>query len=141
MQIVKNSTTVGRRMTTGSDSLPLVSFSDTYQPLRNRNNRSSVDESQSVIARLDLVVQVGWQPYLRDGELAIIEYEVTCSRDIEGLAPSLDSYFCQWLTQPGDVFACHQVYTALKSGLMPKGHSVALILHSNIYKMDWQNGF
>lgn len=59
MQIVKNSTTVGRRMTTGSDSLPLVSFSDTYQPLRNRNNRSSVDESQSVIARLDLVVQVG----------------------------------------------------------------------------------
>lgn len=59
MQIVKNSTTVGRRMTTGSDSLPLVSFSDTYQSPRNRNNTTSTDESQQVIARLDLLHQVG----------------------------------------------------------------------------------
>lgn len=38
MQIVKNSATVGRGMTTGSDSLPLVGFSDTYQDQRNTNN-------------------------------------------------------------------------------------------------------
>lgn len=38
IRIVKNSATVGRGMTTGSDSLPLVSFSDTYKDQRTRNN-------------------------------------------------------------------------------------------------------
>lgn len=62
VQIVKNSATVGRGATMGSDSLPLVSFSDTYQPLRNRNNRNHADETWQVIARLDPVSQVGGQP-------------------------------------------------------------------------------
>lgn len=63
VQVVKNSATVGRGMTMGSDSLPLVSFSDTYQPLRSRNNRSYAEETWQVIARRDLVHQVGWQPH------------------------------------------------------------------------------
>lgn len=46
MPIVKNSTTVGRGATTGSDSLPLVSLSDTYQDQRSTNNaRIHVGES------------------------------------------------------------------------------------------------
>lgn len=58
MQIVKNTSTVGRGMTIGSDSLPLVSLSDIYQPLRNRNNGSYVEETWQILARLDLVSQV-----------------------------------------------------------------------------------
>lgn len=66
MQIVKNTSTVGRGMTIGSDSLPLVSLSDIYQPLRNRNNRSYVEETWQILARLDLVSQVVWKPYRAD---------------------------------------------------------------------------
>lgn len=39
IQTVKNSTPVGRGRTTGSDSFPLVSYSDTYQSLRNRSKK------------------------------------------------------------------------------------------------------
>lgn len=42
LQMVKNSTTVGRGMTTGSDSFPLVSYSDTY-PSRRNHSRSSAE--------------------------------------------------------------------------------------------------
>lgn len=65
LQIVKNSTTVGRRMTTGSDSLPLVSFSDTYPPLRNRNNSSYVEGPRWVTAGRDS--GSGGLTTLRDG--------------------------------------------------------------------------
>lgn len=93
VQIVENSTTVGRRMTTGCDSLPLVSFSDTYQPLRNRNNRSYVEGPQWVTAGRDSR-SGGLTTYRTGEELAVIECKVTCSRDSKGRAPSLDSYFC-----------------------------------------------
>ena len=47
MPIVKNSATVGRGMPAGSDSLPLVSSSDTYRDQRStKNGRIHVGESR-----------------------------------------------------------------------------------------------
>lgn len=106
-------------MTTGSDSLPLVSYSDTYPPLRNRNNSSYVEGPRWVTAGRDS--GSGGLTTLRDGrELAVIECKVTCSRDSKGRAPSLGA---SDKPEPGDVSARHQGHTSVKSRVAPKIHS------------------